>query len=53
VGVARDRYGGSLEPLLGELQFAFVAFVYGQSLDGFSQVRACACVRVHGGYVRS
>ena len=29
-----QRYGGRLEGLLGELQFAFVAFVYGQSLDG-------------------
>ena len=29
---------GPLAGLLGELQFAFVAFVYGQSLDGFSQV---------------
>ncbi|KAG1676959.1 hypothetical protein FOA52_014835 [Chlamydomonas sp. UWO 241] len=37
LGVARDRHGGALEPLLGELQFAFIAFVYGQSLDGFSQ----------------
>ena len=26
-----------LDGLLGELQFAFIAFVYGQSLDGFSQ----------------
>ncbi len=29
--------GGSLRGLLGELQFAFVAFVYGQSLDGYAQ----------------
>ncbi len=29
-----QRYAARLEGLLGELQFAFVAFVYGQSLDG-------------------
>lgn len=32
--LAGQRYGGRLEGLLAELQFAFVAFVYGQSLDG-------------------
>ena len=45
-----QRYGsgsscGSLscmEGLLGELQFAFAAFVFGQSLDGFSQVKGGA-----------
>ncbi|GAX79849.1 hypothetical protein CEUSTIGMA_g7289.t1 [Chlamydomonas eustigma] len=31
------RYDGDLTMLVGELQFAFVAFVYGQSLDGFLQ----------------
>jgi hypothetical protein len=34
VKLAGQRYGGRLEGLLAELQFAFVAFVYGQSLDG-------------------
>ena len=40
-----QRYGSGsvslscMEGLLGELQFAFAAFVFGQSLDGFSQVR--------------
>jgi A1 cistron-splicing factor AAR2 len=37
--VAAERYRGSVEGLLGEMQFAFVAFVFGQSLDGFAQVR--------------
>ena len=41
-----QRYGSGggmspscMEGLLGELQFAFAAFVFGQSLDGFSQVK--------------
>jgi A1 cistron-splicing factor AAR2 len=29
-----SRYGGQDDAILGELQFAFVAFVFGQSLDG-------------------
>ncbi len=31
---ASQRYGGHAEALLGELQFAFAAFVFGQSLEG-------------------
>lgn len=37
----QERYGGDVEALLGEMQYAFVAFVFGQSLDGFSQVSGC------------
>ena len=37
----QERYGGDLEALLGEMQYAFVAFVFGQSLDGFAQVGGC------------
>ena len=33
----QQRYGGQHEGLLGEMQLAFVAFVFGQSLDGFAQ----------------
>ena len=50
---AMSRYGkrltssadgmGALAGLLGELQFSFVAFIYGQSLDGFSQVSGVRC----------
>lgn len=38
--VLASRYGGRLEGLLGELQFAFIAFVYGQSLDSYAQWKA-------------
>ncbi|MCH97757.1 protein AAR2, partial [Trifolium medium] len=34
--LAKD-YGGSEELLLGELQFAFIAFLMGQSLEAFLQ----------------
>lgn len=37
---ATEHYGGQLEGLLGELQFAFIAFVFGQSLDGYAQWKA-------------
>ncbi|KAF3949922.1 hypothetical protein CMV_024263 [Castanea mollissima] len=33
-------YGGSEDVLLGELQFAFIAFLMGQSLVGFLQWKA-------------
>ncbi|XP_075673308.1 uncharacterized protein LOC142642772 isoform X1 [Castanea sativa] len=33
-------YGGSEDVLLGELQFAFIAFLMGQSLEGFLQWKA-------------
>ncbi|XP_050262636.1 uncharacterized protein LOC126707076 isoform X7 [Quercus robur] len=33
-------YGGSEDVLLGELQFAFIAFLMGQSLEGFLQRKA-------------
>ncbi|KAF3949925.1 hypothetical protein CMV_024265 [Castanea mollissima] len=33
-------YGGSEDLLLGELQFAFIAFLMGQSLEGFRQWKA-------------
>eukprot|EP00195_Chlamydomonas_chlamydogama_P010479 CAMPEP_0202899088 /NCGR_PEP_ID=MMETSP1392-20130828/7417_1 /ASSEMBLY_ACC=CAM_ASM_000868 /TAXON_ID=225041 /ORGANISM="Chlamydomonas chlamydogama, Strain SAG 11-48b" /LENGTH=502 /DNA_ID=CAMNT_0049585185 /DNA_START=78 /DNA_END=1586 /DNA_ORIENTATION=+ len=35
--VLQERYKGDPLGLLGELQYAFVAFVFGQSLDGFMQ----------------
>jgi hypothetical protein len=35
-----------LDVILGELQFAFIAFVYGQSLDGFQQVSPCINVLI-------
>jgi hypothetical protein len=35
--VLQEHYEGQLEPLLGELQFSFLAFVYVQSLDGYVQ----------------
>lgn len=38
--VAAKHYGGALEGLLGELQMAFIAFVFGQSLDGYAQWKA-------------
>jgi A1 cistron-splicing factor AAR2 len=36
------RYGrqSGIAPALGETQFAFIAFLFGQSLDGFTQWRA-------------
>ncbi|XP_024543508.1 protein AAR2 homolog isoform X1 [Selaginella moellendorffii] len=33
----KESYDGSEELLLGELQFAYIAFLMGQSLEGFSQ----------------
>jgi len=38
--VASKHYNGCPEGLLGELQFAFVAFVFGQSLDAYAQWKA-------------
>ncbi|KAJ9532008.1 hypothetical protein QJQ45_003699 [Haematococcus lacustris] len=35
--VLQEQYQGQLEQLLGELQFAFIAFVFGQSLDAYAQ----------------
>ena len=35
-----------LDAIIGELQFAFIAFVYGQSLDGFSQASILSFVTV-------
>lgn len=32
--VVAQQYAGRFDDLLGELQFAFVAFVFGQSVDG-------------------
>eukprot|EP00898_Chlorokybus_atmophyticus_P008297 jgi/Chlat1/8469/Chrsp80S07878 len=38
--VLRDRYGGDESMLLGELQFAFIGFLFGQSLEAFGQWKA-------------
>ncbi|CAK9215897.1 unnamed protein product [Sphagnum troendelagicum] len=38
--VLRNSYGGSEDLLLGELQFAFIAFLMGQSLEAFGQWKA-------------
>eukprot|EP00798_Chlamydomonas_sp_ICE-L_P014528 gene14528-20559_t len=35
--IIRRKYDGNMEGILAELQFSFIAFVFGQSLDGFSQ----------------
>ena len=40
-GSASTSINSGLDVILGELQFAFIAFVYGQSLDGFQQVSPC------------
>ncbi len=34
------HFGGSVDGLLGELQFAFLAFVFVQSLDSYAQWKA-------------
>ena len=41
--VLQKHYGGSGEELLGELQFSFLAFLMGQSLEGESpgMLRTC------------
>jgi hypothetical protein len=38
VKAVEKRYNGNMNAILGELQFAFIAFVYCQSVDGFLQV---------------
>ncbi|PNW83398.1 hypothetical protein CHLRE_05g244750v5 [Chlamydomonas reinhardtii] len=40
VAAAALHWGGDVRGLVGEMQFAFVAFVFGQSLQGFRQWRA-------------
>ena len=45
--VAQEHYGGRLMDLLGELQFAFVAFVYGQSLHGAGPEGGVGCATGH------
>ncbi|CAL1413417.1 unnamed protein product [Linum trigynum] len=37
-------YGGKEDVLLGELQFAYVAFLMGQSLEGFLQWKSMVCL---------
>lgn len=39
-----EQYGDDAHGVLGELQYAFVAFVYGQSLDGYAQWKALLCL---------
>ncbi|KAG0565678.1 hypothetical protein KC19_7G006300 [Ceratodon purpureus] len=38
--VLKDLYGGEEDLLLGEFQFAFIAFLMGQSLEAFGQWKA-------------
>ncbi|GLI71125.1 hypothetical protein VaNZ11_016185 [Volvox africanus] len=38
--LAAARWGGDVLAVVGEMQFAFIAFVFGQSLQGFDQWRA-------------
>ncbi|GIL64628.1 hypothetical protein Vafri_18522 [Volvox africanus] len=38
--LAAARWGGNVVAVVGEMQFAFIAFVFGQSLRGFDQWRA-------------
>ena len=40
IQLADRHYNGKLEGLLGEMQFAFIAFVFGQSLQGYAQWKA-------------
>ena len=47
--LASDTYTGEPHALLGELQFAFICFLIGQTLDGFEQWKRlvrlmCSCV---------
>lgn len=42
--VLDQKYGGQEDLLLGELQFAFVAFLMGQSLEAFGQWKAIVCL---------
>lgn len=39
-----QKYGGLEDLLLGELQFAFIAFLMGQSLEAFGQWKAIVCL---------
>lgn len=39
-----SQYGGSEDLLLGELQFSFIAFLMGQSLESFSQWKSIVCL---------
>ncbi|XP_057872677.2 uncharacterized protein LOC131078866 isoform X2 [Cryptomeria japonica] len=39
-----QKYGGCEDLLLGELQFSFIAFLMGQSLESFSQWKAILCL---------
>ncbi|GIL90158.1 hypothetical protein Vretimale_16402 [Volvox reticuliferus] len=38
--LAAARWGGDMVAVVGEMQFAFIAFIFGQSLQGFNQWRA-------------
>lgn len=40
----KQQYKGSEDLLLGELQFAFIAFLMGQSLESFSQWKSIVCL---------
>jgi len=39
-----QEYGGHEDLLLGELQFSFIAFLMGQSLEAFGQWKAIVCL---------
>lgn len=41
--VLHKHYGGSGDELLGELQFSFLAFLMGQSLEGAPLAGQCPC----------
>ncbi|KAI5070639.1 hypothetical protein GOP47_0014982 [Adiantum capillus-veneris] len=40
----KNQYGGSETILLGELQFAYIAFLMGQSLESFGQWKSIVCL---------
>ncbi|KAJ8761262.1 hypothetical protein K2173_001318 [Erythroxylum novogranatense] len=42
--ILTNDYGGSEDTLLGELQFAYIAFLMGQSLEAFLQWKALVCL---------
>ncbi|XP_047327242.1 protein AAR2 homolog [Impatiens glandulifera] len=42
--ILMKEYGGSEDLILGELQFAFVAFLMGQSLEAFMQWKSLICL---------
>ncbi|MCO5582539.1 hypothetical protein L7F22_036436 [Adiantum nelumboides] len=39
-----NQYGGAENVLLGELQFSFIAFLMGQSLESFGQWKSIVCL---------